>query len=182
MRWWKPAFIVIPIAIVGVASACGGSRPRISEIRVSPWPGGPGPVVSASRPQVGAYVPLRQVADQLPTSLPPVMHRPCRFGATVTVVASGRTLVYGPCALPTSVERLRRAIVHAAERDYPQVSARKRRGTSAWKAVLRDWYDGSMESWHSCAAVRAAITHIPSSTPSTTSIRRDLEAYANAVC
>lgn len=56
-------------------------------------------------------------------------------------------------------------------------------GGSAWKAVLRDWYDdGKFEQRHSCAAVRDAMRHLPSDGPIFSTAYRDLRRYARRVC
>jgi hypothetical protein len=49
-----------------------------------------------------------------------------------------------------------------------------------WKAVIRDWYDGSIDQRHRCAAVREAIAHLPISTYSTA--LQDLQTYEETVC
>jgi hypothetical protein len=51
-----------------------------------------------------------------------------------------------------------------------------------WKLVLNDWYDGRIDGWHGCAAVREAIRHVPVDPPVYSTVRGDLEAYATAVC
>lgn len=52
---------------------------------------------------------------------------------------------------------------------------------AAWKAVIRDWYDGGIDHRHSCAAVEAAIHHLPVDA-TYSSAHDDLTAYAHTVC
>jgi hypothetical protein len=51
-----------------------------------------------------------------------------------------------------------------------------------WKEVVNDWYDGKIDQWHRCAAVREAIRHLPVDSPIYSTARGDLEAYTQAVC
>lgn len=52
-----------------------------------------------------------------------------------------------------------------------------------WKAVLRDWYDhGRVARRHRCAAVRAAIAHLPVDPRTYNTAYDDLQAYAGTVC
>jgi len=48
--------------------------------------------------------------------------------------------------------------------------------------VLQDWYDGTMDEWHPCKAVLAAIRHLPVDPPTFSTIYLDLTAYAHGVC
>jgi hypothetical protein len=52
-----------------------------------------------------------------------------------------------------------------------------------WRAVIDDWYDnGTVDRPHRCAAVRAAIEHVPAQGPSITTAHEDLLEYAELVC
>jgi hypothetical protein len=56
-------------------------------------------------------------------------------------------------------------------------------GAAEWKGVLGDWIaDGRIDHPHSCAAVRAAVEHLPSSPPTYSTIGDDLRAYETKVC
>src|SRR5205823_2828370 len=142
---------------------CGRSQTRpFARVAVSPWPGGPGPLVAE-----------RAVETPLPAN----RAQTCHFGPTVTVTVGRRTVRYGPCELPSAIARLRLEMVRAAE------PARPSSGSAAgWKAVLDDWYDGSIDRWHSCAAVREAIRHLPVDGPIYSTVFPDLRHYARAVC
>jgi hypothetical protein len=52
---------------------------------------------------------------------------------------------------------------------------------AVWKSVLRDGYDGHMNHQHSCAAVEAAIAHLPHDMVSCGLCLR-LDAYERRVC
>ncbi len=111
----------------------------------------------------GLVVPLSAVSDAIPATIPANPDQYCRLGVTVEVtLARGQRIVFGPCALPRSIERLRRALITAAERRYRLVRARGPVTAHEWRAVLDDLRDGRMDSWHRCAAVRIAIGHLPS--------------------
>jgi hypothetical protein len=62
------------------------------------------------------------------------------------------------------------------------VVSRRPATPAEWKAVFRDWYDGRLDGWHRCAAVRAAIEHLPEDPPVYSTAAEDLRAYAAAVC
>jgi hypothetical protein len=51
-----------------------------------------------------------------------------------------------------------------------------------WKAVINDWYDGGIDHPHSCAAVIAAISHLPMDGGVYSTVRPDLYAYERKVC
>jgi hypothetical protein len=53
---------------------------------------------------------------------------------------------------------------------------------SAWHSVISDWYDGGIDHHHSCAAVRAAIAHLPVDFVGPSTAKADLHAYARTVC
>lgn len=56
-------------------------------------------------------------------------------------------------------------------------------GGREWHDVIDDWYDsGTIDRPHRCAAVRAAIEHLPPQGPSETTAREDLLEYAELVC
>jgi hypothetical protein len=49
------------------------------------------------------------------------------------------------------------------------------------KSVIRDWYDGTFDQHHRCAAVREAIRHLPID-DTYGSAQQDLAAYEKTVC
>jgi hypothetical protein len=51
------------------------------------------------------------------------------------------------------------------------------------RAVIDDWYvDGIFNDVHRCAAVRAAITRLPSHTPAYSTYRHDFRMYEQRAC
>jgi hypothetical protein len=151
-----------------VLVGCGAHhRAEIVRVATFPVPSGPGRLVSAV------------ALSALPRPLPPNPAQPCRFGPTVRLtLRGGRVVTYGPCRLPAGISRLRNALLRAAGQHPPggRVSARE------WKSVLNDWYDGAMDQWHRCAAVREATRHLPEDQPVFSTVRTDLESYERAVC
>ena len=97
-------------------------------------------------------------------------------------LTNGRSVRFGPCALPHSIENLRNVLIAAAERSYSLVPVRGPAEAGEWTAVLRDLADGRMDAWHRCAAVRTAIVHLPATPAMYSQIPLDLRAYADAVC
>jgi hypothetical protein len=161
-------------------AGCGGSGGvRVVRIAVFPTPAGPGPVVAGPKVGSGVDVPLAAIEPEIPRTLPANPAQTCKFGPTVRVTLAGeRTQTYGPCELPPEIEDLRLALVRAANLHPPggPVSGRE------WKRVLNDWYDGRIDQWHRCAAVREAIRHLPDTPPMYSTVYDDLRAYATAVC
>jgi hypothetical protein len=168
------------LALVLAMAGCGGSgKSRVVRIAVSPTPEGPGPVVAAPKLARGIEVRLDAIDSDIPRTLPPNPAQTCKFGPTVMItLAGGRTLTYGPCERPPEIERLRRALLAAAGLHPPPgpVSGRE------WKSVLNDWYDGRIDDWHRCAAVREAVRHLPMDDMIYSTVRDDLAAYAKGVC
>ena len=146
------------------AAGCGSSvATAVIRVSTSPWPEGPVGPVAATRPVPGIYVPLRQIEDAIPKTLPGNPLQRCNFGAVVEVtLRNGHTRRYGPCERPAAIERLRVALIGAAAREHPAVvaSAEPVSGRE-WKSVINDWYTGTMIHWHRCAAVQEAIKHLP---------------------
>jgi hypothetical protein len=52
---------------------------------------------------------------------------------------------------------------------------------AVWKSVLRDGYDGHMNHHHSCAAVKAAVAHLPHDMVHC-GLCLQLDAYERIVC
>jgi hypothetical protein len=64
-----------------------------------------------------------------------------------------------------------------ATRAEPPVKA------AEWKRVIRDWIThGHIAGQRSCAAVREALKHLPTSPPLYSTVYPDLRAYAKTVC
>jgi hypothetical protein len=97
-----------------VLTACGGSdRPAVVKIAAFAWPEGPG-LAAATRPGPGIDVPLSKIEDVIPKTLPKNPTQTCGIGAKVAItLADGRTVTYGPCKRPASIERLRQALISA---------------------------------------------------------------------
>jgi hypothetical protein len=171
-------------AVALVVAGCGASAGSgVVKVSVSPWPEGPGPVVAATKPLPGVYVPLKNVESAIPKTMPENPPQTCGFGAKVEVtLEDGRTLTYGPCNRPALIERLRLALVRAAEHEQAGPAPHRRTSSLNWKSVIRDWYDGTIDHWHSCAAVREAIKHLPTTPPMYSTVYDDLRAYEHAVC
>jgi hypothetical protein len=176
-----PTAAHVSLAALALAAAgCGGlGEARVVKVAVFPTPAGPGPVVAAPTLTRGVDVLLSAIESDVPHTLSANPPQTCKFGPTVRItLAGGRMLVYGPCERPPEIERLRLALLRAAG-----LHARPGPASShEWKAVLMDWYDGRIDDWHRCAAVYAAIRHLPMDTPIYSTVRDDLKAYAKAVC
>lgn len=175
--------VALLAAAVVLTAGCGHSRQPVSvqRVAISPWPEGP-TLVASSKTADGKKL-LARVRTSLPALLP-ANSRPqrCHLGTTVTIVAE-TTHVYGPCAWPASIERLREALINAASPSRaPAHAPAVNVPASAWRAVFRDWYDGHMDHWHSCAAVREALRHLPSDGPIYSTVALDLRAYERGVC
>jgi hypothetical protein len=138
--------------------------------------------VAATKPVPGIYVPLRQIEDAIPETLPDNPPQTCNFGAVVEVtLKSGPTLRYGPCERPAAIERLRLVLIGAAAREHRPSSPQRPVSGKEWKGVINDWYTGTMVHWHRCAAVQEAIKHLPVDGTYST-VFDDLRAYEQAVC
>jgi len=51
-----------------------------------------------------------------------------------------------------------------------------------WKSVIDDWFHGGIDHKHSCAAVKAAILHLPQDPLEYSTVNEDLAAYERVVC
>ncbi|HEY4349118.1 MAG TPA: hypothetical protein VGM80_16205 [Gaiellaceae bacterium] len=166
-------------------ASCGGSKhAAVAAVSFSPTPIGSETMVAAISPHPGLYVPLSAVRNAIPASFPPNPTQPCKFGVIVRVAfPGGRSISYGPCVRPPAIDRLRKAIITAVARADHLARPSLVVNVFAWKDVLQDWYDGRIDRWHSCAAVRAAIVHLPPEGAAIhSSVRIDLDAYLRAVC
>jgi hypothetical protein len=167
-----------------LASGCGRSHHAASvrRVEISPWP--EGPTLIASTDTSSGIALLSKVKNSIPASLPANPHQECQLGTTVTIVVGDKTYAYGPCRIPETIERLRQALIAAAETGKPIRANAPVRPVSAadWKAVFNDWYDGRMDQLHSCAAVREAMRHLPAGGMIYSTIGIDLQAYATGVC
>jgi hypothetical protein len=171
--------LLIALTLALSFAGCGGAgRIHVIRIAVSPTPRGPGPVVAAPQLSRGVAVLLSTIEPDLPRTLPANPPQTCKLGATVVVtLAGGREVSYGPCERPPEIERLRHALLTAAGL-HPGGPL----SGLEWKLVLNDWYDGRIDHWHRCPAVREAIRHLPSTPPMYSTVYDDLRAYATAVC
>jgi hypothetical protein len=152
---------LLPVLAVVLLVGCGSEEPHPARVVVAPAPEGP---------SLAARV-------DVPTPLPRNPRQECRLGGTVTVTpADGGPRRYGPCVLPPSIERLRAAIVRAAEARRPP------RPSGDWRTLIKDWYDGRVDGWYPCAVAREALRHAPVDGPTYTTVWADLSAYARAVC
>jgi hypothetical protein len=111
--------VVAVLAVLAVlAAGCGGSG-GFQVVRVStfPWPEGP-PVVAATKPVPGS-VPLSEIQDAIPKTLPKNPAQTCNIGAKVQIaLRGGRVVTYGPCDWPASIERLRLALIRASQQRH----------------------------------------------------------------
>lgn len=177
MAGMRVALAVLLVVLVG----CGTHRaaPGVRLIQVSPTPEGPSLRASTDTAQ-GRQL-IAAVADALPSAFPPNPSQQCHLGTTIEIVVATRTYSYGPCDWPSSIERLRRRLIAAAGAHQGNAPS-KPVSAAAWKAVLSDWYDGRMDHWHSCRAVREALRHLPADPVAYSTVFVDLEAYARGVC
>lgn len=177
--------LVVASASVGlVATGCGSSS-SVTIVRVStfPWPEGPVGPSAAVNSVPGIFVPLEEIKDAIPKTLPENPKQECHEGATVVItLKNGRALTYGPCNRPALIERLRLALVRGAERGHPVPTAQRPVAGREWKSLINDWYDGRIDHWYRCAVVREAIKHLPQDPPTFSTIYEDLRSYAEAVC
>lgn len=113
----KSVLVLIPVVLGVVAlSGCGGrSASQVVKVVAFPWPEGPGSVAALAKPKSRADVPLRQVENLIPKTLPSNPAQSCKIGAKVQItLRSGRVITYGPCKRPASIERLRLALIKAS--------------------------------------------------------------------
>ena len=81
----------------------------IEEIRLVPIPEGPQAPTFDRRPHGSAQRPMRLIAPFIPIPLPhPVWQGwTCEYGGDLVVeLRNGRTITYGPCRRPRSIDRL----------------------------------------------------------------------------
>jgi hypothetical protein len=78
-------------------------------------------------------------------------------------------------SLITSCVAKRCEVIGAKSAEYGPSNVR-------WKAVINDWYHGGINHQHSCAAVQAAISHLPTTGITYGTVREDLSAYERKVC
>jgi hypothetical protein len=172
----------LPLALAAVGCGGSGASPVV-KVSTSPWPEGPIGRVAAAKPIPGIYVPLQEIVDLIPKTLPANPKQDCREGARVEITfKDGRTLTYGPCTRPASIERLRLALIRAAKRNPPDPTQAHHVTGREWKNLINDWYDGRIDHWYRCAVVREAIKHLPTSPPTFSTVREDFDSYARAVC
>lgn len=108
MRTIATAFFVA-LVVAAVGTACGSAR-RVTTVSTAPYPEGPRPPIAAVHPKAGE-VPLSRIADAIPRTFPKNPPQHCNRGAIVRITFSdGKTLTYGPCERPASIERLRLAL------------------------------------------------------------------------
>jgi hypothetical protein len=176
--------LVTLLSLVFAAVGCAGSGgSAVVRVSTSPWPEGPIGPVAAAKPEPGIYVPLEEIKGAIPKTLPKNPKQECREGARVEMtLKNGRTLTYGPCDRPASIERLRVALIRAAERKHPEPRRERPVTGREWKSLINDWYDGRIDDWYRCAVVREAIKHLPTSPPTFSTVLEDFRSYGEAVC
>jgi hypothetical protein len=104
------ALLLTVFAVVG----CGGDGAAVTKVSVYEWPGVPDSgIVAGTEP--GSTVPLSEIVGAIPDPLPDTLEsQACESGAMVRITfEDGRTLDYGPCRRPSSIEGLRNAVVAA---------------------------------------------------------------------
>src|SRR5882762_202971 len=166
-----------------LASGCGHSTytANVRRIEIAPWPEGPTLIASAGTAAGRAL--LAKVEKAIPTAFPANPSQQCHLGTTIRIELGEKTYAYGPCQIPKAIEKLRQMLITAAAPQQGSPNAPVGTVSPAeWKAVFKDWYDGKMDHWHSCAAVREAIRHVPVGGAIYSTIGLDLDAYARGVC
>jgi hypothetical protein len=171
------------VVLALLASGCGHSTcsANIRRIEISPWP--EGPRLIASTDTAGGRALLAKVEKAIPGAFPPNRAQQCHLGTTIRIQLGQETYAFGPCQIPKAIEKLRQMLIAAAISQQGLANEPARTVTRAeWQAVFKDWYDGKMDHWHSCAAVREAIRHLPADGVVYSTIGLDLDSYARGVC
>jgi hypothetical protein len=171
------------ILVVGlVVAGCGPHHRGLSIRRVTLSPSPQGPTLVVSQDSVSGEALLARVSALIPRPLPPNPSQNCHIGAVITIETRSESRSYGPCQWPAAVARARQVLLKGRQSDPARALAHTV-PRAAWHAVLSDWYDGQWDSWHSCAAVREAIRHLPpGGGPIYSTVALDLPAYARGVC
>lgn len=178
--------IAAGLVATSVVVACGVTEPpKVARVSIVAPPVAADAPTATAAPEANSF-PLAAIASALPETLPPNPRQRCNNGPLVRIeLTYGTTRSYGPCIRPASIERLRLALVKAGLK-YQRPSldgAPFRAGSTGWKAVFADWYgNGKFDRWHSCTAVREAITHLPADGAIYSTVADDLAAYARTVC
>jgi hypothetical protein len=105
-------------------STCTAARPqpgptgtpsrvdRIESIVAQSWPERPLSIAAGSVDGYAGAMTLSQIRPYIPNPLPAPIAQACTLGLMVTVTfVDGRTVNYGPCQRPTSIDRLRLAMM-----------------------------------------------------------------------
>ena len=78
-------------------------------------------------------------------------------------------------SLTTSCTEMRCEVTSAKSSKYGPTNVR-------WQGVIIDWIHGGINHKHSCAAVKAAISHLPTNSSIYSTVNEDLAAYERKVC
>jgi len=157
---------VLALLVASIAGGCGGAKPSVVSVAAYPWPEVRGPLLLIGRAHDdGALLPLAVTADVVPKQLPdpleqpktPRLARDCPQGGAVVEIATsdGRTVRYGPCRRPDSIERLRLAMAASYRAYLSQRVPGAPPGTPAWLERLA-WRLAS--SWQDAHPEKIAIT------------------------
>ena len=95
--------------VLALATGCGAGR-RVTSVYAAPFPEGPRSPVAAAHPKRGEIA-LSRIAAEIPRKLPTNPPQHCGVGAVVHITFSdGKSVTYGPCTRPASIEHLRLAL------------------------------------------------------------------------
>jgi len=112
MRSWLVSTAIGVAVAVGLTGCGGHDRSGVVRVVVYPWPEGPGSLVASRQPEVDNWIPLSRIEVLVPIHLPINPEQSCDFGAKVDVdLEDGKTITYGPCERPASIERLRKTMI-----------------------------------------------------------------------
>lgn len=126
---------------------------------------------------------LSLLISEVPAPLPanPAAQPRCRNPWTVAITTSDREVrVYGPCARPAEIERLRQLVV-AIDRpgSVPLLEQPLLRDA---QRLIEDWFgDGTIDDRHSCAAALVALHRVPLDSPQL-SIHADVSRFVDETC
>ncbi len=101
--WWSIRFARIDVA-----------RAEVVGIEIDPYPEGPDSPPFVRGPTEPGEMSLSLIEDSIPVPLPAPKWQGffCRLGSHVSVqLADGRTIKYGPCRRPDSIEQLRQRMI-----------------------------------------------------------------------
>jgi hypothetical protein len=94
------------------------STARVESVQLVPVPEGPSSPLFTLHPTNGQF-PLSAIRAEIPYPLPSPIDQSCTVGGDVVIRLGGaRSIMYGPCKLPPSVEGLKAAMLHYLENHH----------------------------------------------------------------